>query len=93
MHVKNNEDKIDIYHHLRVLLTEIDQKLIRIPFMLYFSNFCPICLIVNTLLSMHMLMTSMYHTLLVGHFAIVLVLQSIPICLWKHSTESLKVFI
>ena len=26
MHVKNNEDKIDIYHHLRVLLTEIDQN-------------------------------------------------------------------
>ena len=59
--------------------------------MLYFSNFCPICLIVNTLLSMHILMTSMYHILLVGHLAIVLVLQSIPICLWKHSTESLKV--
>ena len=52
--------------------------------MLYFSNFCPICLIVNTLLSMHILMTSMYHILLVGHFAIVLVLQSIPICSWKH---------
>ena len=26
MHVKNNEDKIDIYQHLRVLLTEIDHN-------------------------------------------------------------------